>query len=108
MIVEIEKVRIDPVEVSADGSYGKFVIEPLERGFGQTLGNSLRRVLLSSLPGAAITSMHIEGVQHEFTTVPGVMEDVTELILNLKSLSLKMYGESAGPKTINIDMVGPC
>ena len=107
MTIEIEKVRIDPVETSGDGSYGKFVIEPLERGFGQTLGNSLRRVLLSSLPGAAITSVHIEGVQHEFTTVPGVMEDVTELILNLKSLSLKMYGESAS-KNISIDMVGPC
>ena len=97
-MIEIEKARIDCVELSQDGSYGKFVIEPLERGFGNTLGNALRRVLLSSLPGVAVTSIKIEGIQHEFSTVPGVTEDVTEIILNLKGLAVKMYGE--GPKSV--------
>ena len=81
-MIEIEKARIDCVELSQDGSYGKFVIEPLERGFGNTLGNALRRVLLSSLPGVAVTSIKIEGIQHEFSTIPGVTEDVSEIILN--------------------------
>jgi len=104
-MIEIEKARIECVEVSADNTYGRFVVEPLERGFGNTLGNALRRVLLSSLPGAAVTSIHIEGIQHEFTTVPGVVEDVTEIILNLKQLSFKMYTEQ--PKTVILDVRGP-
>ncbi len=104
-MIEIEKARIECVEMSSDNSYGKFVVEPLERGFGNTLGNALRRVLLSSLPGAAVTSIHIEGVQHEFSTVPGVKEDVTELILNLKTLTAKLYSEQ--PKTVIIDVKGP-
>ena len=106
MIVEIEKARIECVEVGQNGCYGKFVVEPLERGFGHTLGNSLRRVLLSSLPGVAVSSVHIEGVQHEFSTVPGVKEDVTEIILNLKSLAVTMFTD--GPKTVMIDAQGPC
>lgn len=106
MIVEIEKARIECVEVGDNGCYGKFIVEPLERGFGHTLGNSLRRVLLSSLPGVAVSSVHIEGVQHEFSTIPGVKEDVTEIILNLKGLAAKMYSD--GPKKVLIDMVGPC
>lgn len=106
MIVEIEKARIECVEVGQNNCYGKFVVEPLERGFGHTLGNSLRRVLLSSLPGVAVSSVHIEGVQHEFSTVPGVKEDVTELILNLKGLAVKMYCDT--PKQVTIDAQGPC
>ncbi len=106
MIVEIEKARIECVEVGDNGCYGKFIVEPLERGFGHTLGNSLRRVLLSSLPGVAVSSVHIEGVQHEFSTIPGVKEDVTEIILNLKGLAAKMYVD--GPKKVLIDAVGPC
>ncbi len=105
MIVEIEKARIDCVEVGQNGCYGKFVIEPLERGFGHTLGNSMRRVLLSSLPGVAVSSVHIEGVQHEFSTIPGVKEDVTEIILNLKSMACKMFSDN--PKQLIIDMKGP-
>ena len=106
MIVEIEKARIECTEVGLNGSYGKFVVEPLERGFGHTLGNSLRRVLLSSLPGVAVSSVHIEGVQHEFSTIPGVKEDVTEIILNLKCLAVKMFSEN--PKQLVIDVKGPC
>ena len=106
MIVEIEKARIECVEVGQNNCYGKFVVEPLERGFGHTLGNSLRRVLLSSLPGVAVSSVHIEGVQHEFSTVPGVKEDVTEIILNLKGLAVKMYTDN--PKQVTIDVQGPC
>ena len=105
-MIEIEKARIECAEMSADNTYGKFVVEPLERGFGNTLGNALRRVLLSSLPGAAVTSIHIEGIQHEFTTIPGVVEDVTEIILNLKQLSFKMYADQ--PKTVIVDVKGPC
>ena len=105
MITEFEKARIDCVEASQDGCFGRFVIEPLERGFGHTLGNSLRRVLLSSLPGVAVSSVHIEGVQHEFSTIPGIKEDVTEIILNLKSLAVKMFAE--GPKQLIIDVKGP-
>ena len=104
-MIEIEKARIDCVELSQDNSYGKFVIEPLERGFGNTLGNALRRVLLSSLPGVAVTSIKIEGIQHEFSTVPGVTEDVSEIILNLKTLSAKLYSDQA--KTVMLDVKGP-
>ena len=106
MIVEIEKARIECVEVGQNGCYGRFVVEPLERGFGHTLGNSLRRVLLSSLPGVAVSSVHIEGVQHEFSTIPGVKEDVTEIILNLKTMACRMFAE--GPKQLTIDVKGPC
>ena len=105
-MIEIEKPRIERIETEDTNSYGKFVVEPLERGFGQTLGNSLRRVLLNSLPGVAPTSVRIEGVQHEFSTVPGVKEDVTELILNLKKLSLKLNGDQ--PKIISVDASGEC
>ena len=104
-MLEIEKPKIECVESTEDGSYGKFVIEPLERGYGITLGNSLRRILLSSLPGVAANSVKVEGVLHEFSTVKGVKEDVTELILNIKRLALKMNGD--GPKTIVIDAQGP-
>jgi len=96
-LIEIEKARIERVETSADNTYGRFVIEPLESGFGNTLGNALRRVLLSSLPGAAITNIQIDGIMHEFTTIPGVVEDVTELILNLKQLCFKMFTTSPRP-----------
>ena len=101
-MIEIEKPRIECVEASNDYTFGKFIIEPLERGYGITLGNSLRRVLLSSLPGVAVTSIRINSVQHEFSTIPGVVEDVTEIILNIKGLSAKMYCE--GPKTVMIDI----
>lgn len=104
-MLEIEKPKIECVEVSEDGSYGKFVVEPLERGYGITLGNALRRILLSSLPGVAATSIKIDGVLHELSTVQGVKEDVTEIILNIKALALTMTGE--GPKTIYIDAQGP-
>ena len=104
-MIEIEKPRIERLE-KGDARYGKFVIEPLERGFGQTLGNSLRRVLLNSLPGVAVTNVRIEGVQHEFSTVPGVKEDVTEIILNLKNISAKLFTDQA--KVISVDATGPC
>ncbi|SHH84389.1 DNA-directed RNA polymerase subunit alpha [Clostridium collagenovorans DSM 3089] len=103
--MEIEKPNIECVEISEDGSYGKFVVEPLERGYGITLGNSLRRILLSSLPGAAANSIKIDGVLHEFSTVKGVKEDVAELILNVKELAIKKYSE--GSTTILIDAQGP-
>ena len=108
MAVEIEKAKVECVEVADNGKYGKFVIEPLERGNGHTIGNALRRLLLSSLPGAAVSSVHIEGVQHEFSTIPGVTEDVTEIILNLKGLAVKMAAEATTTKTVVIDKVGPC
>ena len=92
---KIEKPRIDTLELKADGTYGKFVMEPLERGYATTLGNSMRRVLLSILPGVAITSVKIDGVLHEFSTVPGVKEDVTEIVLNLKGLIAKLHSDSA-------------
>ncbi len=98
--------RIETDDLSTDGTYGKFIVEPLERGFGTTLGNSLRRVLLSSLPGYAITSAKIEGILHEFSTIQGVKEDVTEIVLNLKSVILKIHGD--GPKTIYIEASGEC
>lgn len=103
-MIEIEKPKIDIVEISEDGRYGKFVWEPLDRGYGITLGNSLRRVLLSSLQGAAATSVKIEGVLHEFSTIPGVREDVTDIILNLKALCLKMYSDE--PIVMRIDAQG--
>jgi len=104
-MIEIEKPKIECVELDEVKSYARFVVEPLERGYGITLGNSLRRVLLSSLPGAAVTSVKIEGVLHEFSTIPGVVEDVTDIILNLKSLALKIYSDSA--QIIRIDAKGP-
>jgi DNA-directed RNA polymerase subunit alpha len=104
-MIEIEKPRIETVEINENGSYGKFVVEPLERGYGTTLGNSLRRILLSSLPGAAATTVKIEGVLHEFSTIPGVVEDTTEIILNLKRLSLKIHSDEE--KTLTIDATGP-
>lgn len=103
-MIEMEKPNIECVDMSEDGKYGKFVVSPLERGYGTTLGNSLRRILLSSLPGAAATSIKIEGVQHEFSTMPGVTEDVTELILNIKKLALKIHGDL--PKTVYIEAKG--
>jgi DNA-directed RNA polymerase subunit alpha len=105
-MIEIEKPRIETLELSDNGTYGKFVMEPLERGYATTLGNSMRRVLLSTLPGAAVTTVKIDGVVHEFTTVPGVKEDVTEIILNVKELVAKLYCD--GAKTVYIDAVGPC
>jgi len=104
-MIAIEKPRIECVESQADGSYGKFVVEPLERGYGTTLGNSLRRVLLSSLPGTAATSIKIDGVQHEFSTIPGVKEDVTEIVLNVKQITAKLHTE--GKKMAVIEAVGP-
>ena len=106
MLEKIEKPDIETVELKRNGTYGKFVLEPLERGYGITLGNSLRRVLLSSLPGVAVTSIKIDGVHHELSTIPGVKEDVTEIVLNLKGLTAKLYGE--GPKTIYIEAEGEC
>ena len=103
-MLEIEKPKIECDELSEDNSYGKFAIEPLERGYGITLGNSLRRVLLSSLPGAAVTSIKIDGVLHEFSHVPGVVEDVTEIILNVKELAVKLHSD--GPKVVYIDAEG--
>ena len=105
-MIGIEKPSIEALDLTADGTYGKFVVEPLERGYGTTLGNSLRRVLLSSLPGYAITSVKIDGVLHEFSTIDGVKEDVTEIVLNLKGVILKINGD--GPKTIYIDASGKC
>ena len=105
-MVEIEKPRITCQDSAEDISYGKYIVEPLERGYGMTLGNSLRRILLSSLPGYAATSVKIAGVQHEFSTVPGVKEDVTEIVLNVKRMIVKLH--CAGVKTVYIDAVGPC
>ena len=105
-MVEIEKPRITCFDDLEDPSYGKYVVEPLERGYGMTLGNSLRRILLSSLPGYAATSIKIAGVQHEFSTIPGVSEDVTEIVLNVKQLILKLHCQEV--KTVYIDAVGPC
>ena len=105
-MVEIEKPRITCLDNAEDVSYGKYVVEPLERGYGMTLGNSLRRIMLSSLPGYAATSVKIAGVQHEFSTIPGVTEDVTEIVLNVKRMIMKLHCQ--GPKTVYIDAVGPC
>ena len=105
-MIEIEKPKVDIVELGEDYRYGKFVIEPLERGYGITIGNALRRILLSSLPGVAVNSIRIDGVLHEFSTVPGVKEDVTEIILTLKELSANIDGE--GSRTLKIQAQGPC
>ena len=105
-MIEIEKPQIEYIENVEDTSYGKYVIEPLERGYGTTLGNALRRILLSSLPGTAATSIKIAGVKHEFSTIPGVKEDVTEIVLNVKGIIAKLHCE--GTKTVYIDAVGPC
>lgn len=103
-MIEIEKPKIECVEIDENKTYAKFVVEPLERGYGITLGNSLRRVLLSSLPGAAVTSIKIEGVLHEFSTIPGVVEDVTDIILNLKSLAMIVHSDE--PVIIRLDVKG--
>ncbi len=103
-MIEMEKPNIECVQLSEDGMYGKFVVGPLERGYGTTIGNSLRRILLSSLPGAACTSIKIDGIQHEFSTVPGVLEDVTEIILNLKKMAIKLHSDET--KTVYIDAKG--
>ena len=105
-MVKIIEPKIETAELRSDGTYGRFVVEPLDRGFGITLGNSLRRVLLSSLPGVAVISVKIDGIQHEFSTLPGVKEDVTEIILNIKGLTAKLYCD--GPKTVRIDAEGEC
>ncbi len=105
-MVEIEKPRIECIDSQDDGSYGKYIVEPLERGYGTTLGNSLRRILLSSLPGTAATSIKIAGVQHEFSTIPGVKEDVTEIVLNVKKIIAKLHCQ--GTKTVYIDAAGEC
>lgn len=104
-MLEFEKPRIDCVELNEDNTYGKFVVEPLERGYGITLGNSLRRILLSSLPGAAVSSVKIDGVLHEFSTIPGVYEDTTDIIINLKSLSVKLHTDEE--KVLRIEAEGP-
>ena len=106
MLEKIEKPDIEVVELKSNGTYGKFVLEPLERGYGTTIGNSLRRVLLSSLPGVAVTSIKIDGVHHELSTVPGVKEDVSEIVLNLKGLTAKLFCD--GPKTVYIEAEGEC
>ena len=105
-MVEIEKPRIECIDSQEDVSYGKYIVEPLERGYGTTLGNSLRRILLSSLPGTAATSIKIAGVQHEFSTLPGVKEDVTEIVLNVKKIIAKLHCQ--GTKTVYIDAAGEC
>ncbi|MBQ8345926.1 MAG: DNA-directed RNA polymerase subunit alpha [Clostridia bacterium] len=105
-MIEIEKPNITTVNLSEDGTNGKFIVEPLERGFGITLGNSLRRIMLSSLPGYAVTNIKIDGVLHEFSTIPGVKEDVTEIVLNVKGIIAKLHCNS--PKTVIIDAVGEC
>ena len=103
-MIEIKKPRIECIETPADPAYGKYVVEPLERGYGTTLGNSLRRVLLSSLPGTAFTSVKIAGIQHEFSTIPGVVEDVTEIVLNIKGILARLH--STGPKTVYLEASG--
>ncbi len=105
-MVRIIEPKIEMADLKPDGTYGKFVVEPLDRGFGTTLGNSLRRVLLSSLPGVAVTSIKIDGIQHEFSTIPGVKEDVTEIVLNMKGLTAKLYSDTS--KIAYIDAHGEC
>lgn len=103
-MIEIEKPKIECIESKNDNTYGRFIVEPLERGYGTTLGNSLRRILLSSLPGAAVSTIKVDGVLHEFSTIPGVVEDMTELILNIKELSIKLHSD--GQKVVYIDTEG--
>lgn len=105
-MVEIERPRIECIETPGDDSYGKYVVEPLERGYGTTLGNSLRRILLSSLPGTAVTTIKIAGIQHEFSTIPGVKEDVTEIVLNIKGIIARLHCQ--GTKTVYIEATGEC
>ena len=105
-MIEIEKPQIECIELPGDATYGKYVVEPLERGYGTTLGNALRRIMLSSLPGTAPTTIKIAGVQHEFSTIPGVKEDVTEIVLNVKGLLTKLHCDTV--KTVYIEAVGPC
>mgnify|MGYP005777077317 CR=1 FL=1 len=105
-MIEIEKPRIECIETPTDSSYGKFIVEPLERGYGTTLGNSLRRIMLSSLPGAAVSQVKIDGVLHEFSSIPGVKEDVTEIIMNIKSLSIKNNSDTNEAKTAYIEFEG--
>ena len=105
-MLEFEKPRIEIAEMAQDGTYGRFVVEPLERGYGTTLGNSLRRILLSSLPGAAVSNVKIDRVLHEFSVIPGVKEDVSEIILNLKGLAIKNTSDSYEPKLAYIDFEG--
>jgi len=105
-MIEIERPRIECIETPEDESYGKYVVEPLERGYGTTLGNSLRRILLSSLPGTAITTVKIAGIQHEFSTIPGIKEDVTEIILNIKGIVARLHAQRT--KTVYIDASGEC
>lgn len=105
-MIEMEKPKIETVEVQEDAKFGKFVVEPLERGYGTTLGNSLRRILLSSLPGAAVTSVQIDGALHEFSTLEGVVEDVTTIVLNLKQLALKIYSDDEKTLELNVDGEG--
>ena len=105
-MIEIEKPRIETLDMTPDGKYGRFTLEPLERGYGTTIGNSLRRTLLSSLQGVAVTSVKIDGVQHEFSTIPHVKEDVTEIVLNIKGLTAKLHSDSV--KTVYIEAEGPC
>ena len=105
-MIEIEKPQIECIETPGEASYGKYVVEPLERGYGTTLGNALRRIMLSSLPGTAATSITIAGVQHEFSTIPGVKEQVTQIVLNIKGLLTKLHTESG--KTVYIEATGPC
>lgn len=104
-MIEIEKPRIETIEISEDATFGKFVVEPLERGYGTTLGNSLRRILLSSLPGTAVSTIQIDGVLHEYSAIEGVLEDVTQIVLNIKQLALKFF--TSEDKTIEIDVKGP-
>ena len=104
-MIEIEKPKIETIEISEDAKFGKFVVEPLERGYGTTLGNSLRRILLSSLPGTAVTDIQMDGVLHEFSTIDGVVEDVAAIILNIKKVALKSFSED--DKVLEIDILGP-
>ncbi len=106
-MIAIERPRIECVDAREDGSYAKFVVEPLERGYGTTLGNCLRRILLSSLPGTAVTTINVSGIQHEFSTIPGVTEDMTEIVLNVKKIIAKLHNSETEQKTVIIDAVGP-
>jgi DNA-directed RNA polymerase subunit alpha len=106
-VIEFEKPTITK-EIGEDGKYGKFTLQPLQRGYATTIGNAMRRILLESIPGAAVTSVKIDGILHEFSTIPGVREDVTEIILNLKNLALKIHGDSDDEKMVSIDCTGPC
>jgi DNA-directed RNA polymerase subunit alpha len=107
-VFDFEKPKIEIAEISEDKRYGRFVVEPLERGYGTTLGNSLRRIMLSSLPGTAVSQVKLDGVVHEFSSIPGVKEDVTEIIMNIKKLAIKNTSDSTEPKTVYLDFEGEC